>query len=489
MQNLKHSILLGIFIVLPSRFTEAHFTLVQPPSCWTIDDGGKGSPPCGEGTPSNIVTKVQGGHPITIKLVEFVVHPGHYRVALAVNSRAELPPDPDVIADASGLSLGASIQNPPKIPVLADGLFVHTSVPDNGVWQADIMLPNINCARCTLQVIEFMADHGPNVGGGYFYHHCADLQITADPNAPPPDPAWIRMAMAPTVASLKPGASRQFTVTVAGTDNTAVSWAATGGTISNAGLYTAPSSPGYFTVSATSAAASSRSVSAGVSVSGQDQRLYFAQFANGTQSGASTATEITLQPLVSGATALATVEINDDAGEPLSVNLNGGVAAGRADVLIPANGAVTLRTNGLGPLKTGSLIVSSDVKLMGLILFDGSIGLSGGADSKPLRKFSAPVRMGSGIYTGIALMGLGQNQTVQLELRTQQGNLVAGASLPLGSKAHLARFINQFAWDSAVDFSQFSGTLTTRGTSDMAATAILITPTGSAWLPVEEISP
>ena len=489
MPTRKSVILLGIFIILLARLAEAHFTLVQPASCWTVDDGGKGAPPCGEGTPSNVITKVQGGHPITIRLVEFVAHPGHYRVALAVNSRAELPPDPDVIADANGLSVSASIQNPPKIPVLADGLFVHTSVPDNGVWQAEIMLPNINCARCTLQIIEFMADHGPNIGGGYFYHHCAELQITADPNAAPPDPGWIRMALTPTLVSLKPGATRQFNASVAGTDNAAVTWTASGGTISHGGLYTAPSATGNFTVSATSAADPSRSVSAGVSVSGQDRKLYFAQFANGTQSGSSIASEITLQPLVSGATALATVEITDDAGDPLSVNLNGGVAAGRADLIIPANGAATLRTDGLGPMKTGSLVVSSDVQLMGLILFDGSIGLSGGADSKPLRKFSAPVRMGTGIYTGLALMGLGQSQTVQLELRTQQGNLVAEASLALGGRSHLARFVNQFAWSTAVDFSQFSGTLTARGTSDLAATAILITPTGSAWLPVEEISP
>jgi hypothetical protein len=33
-------------------------------------------------------------------------------------------------------------------------------------------------------VIQFMADHGYNIPGGYAYHHCADLQITADPAKP-----------------------------------------------------------------------------------------------------------------------------------------------------------------------------------------------------------------------------------------------------------------------------------------------------------------
>ena len=40
-----------------------------------------------------------------------------------------------------------------------------------------------------LDFTEFMADHGYNQPGGYSYHHCADLQITADP-AKPIDKGW-----------------------------------------------------------------------------------------------------------------------------------------------------------------------------------------------------------------------------------------------------------------------------------------------------------
>ena len=32
--------------------------------------------------------------------------------------------------------------------------------------------------------------NGLNPGGGFYYHHCADLQITADPKLPPADKAW-----------------------------------------------------------------------------------------------------------------------------------------------------------------------------------------------------------------------------------------------------------------------------------------------------------
>jgi hypothetical protein len=75
--------------------------------------------------------------------------------------------------------------------VLADGAFVHTS-PPTGDWQTTLTLPNLSCDKCTLQIIEFMAEHGPNVGGGYFYHHCADLRIKVDPSLPPADVAWPR---------------------------------------------------------------------------------------------------------------------------------------------------------------------------------------------------------------------------------------------------------------------------------------------------------
>ena len=102
-------LMVGILGLLPPA-ADAHFSLVQPASWLATDNGGKGPPPCGEGTPSNIVTRVQGGHPLPIKLVETVIHPGHYRVALSVNSRTELPIDPDVLADANDTSVSATFR-------------------------------------------------------------------------------------------------------------------------------------------------------------------------------------------------------------------------------------------------------------------------------------------------------------------------------------------------------------------------------------------
>ena len=58
--------------------------------------------------------------------------PGHYRVALAVNSRDELPPDPvtfERTTERGPQSVWAAIQSPPQLPVIADGLFQHYTRP------------------------------------------------------------------------------------------------------------------------------------------------------------------------------------------------------------------------------------------------------------------------------------------------------------------------------------------------------------------------
>lgn len=191
-------------VVLASFLTpaaSAHFKLLEPVS-W-ISENQLGDPqkaaPCGgtsadPGTPTNTVTKAQGGHPLHLKWIETVYHPGHYRISLAVNSRSELPADPVVQtrpSEKGPTSVSAAIQQPARAPVLIDGLFPHTTrqtVP----WETDILLPNISCDHCTLQIIQFMAEHGLNRDGDYSYHHCADLQITADPSLPAADPAWRR---------------------------------------------------------------------------------------------------------------------------------------------------------------------------------------------------------------------------------------------------------------------------------------------------------
>lgn len=184
-----------------SSVAHAHFVLVQPAA--SLMQNRLGDPqkiaPCGgvsanpargtaanPGVPSGAVTNVKGGTDLPLLVHESIFHPGHYRVALA-RTVSQLPPDPAVTVvetDRGPRSQSAVIQNPPVPPVLLDGIFAHAERPTQN-FETVIPIPNITCLGCVLQVIEFMADHpGIAVDGGHSYHHCAILNITADPEKP-----------------------------------------------------------------------------------------------------------------------------------------------------------------------------------------------------------------------------------------------------------------------------------------------------------------
>lgn len=210
-QFFRPLVLVGAVVAAAPTGLSAHFKLLEPVS-WVKEDP-RGDPqklgPCGgdpKGQNEQIltgdVTKVTGGSKLHLKIQETIYHSGHYRVALAVNNRSELPPDPmtfEKYTDKGLYSVWAAIQSPPQAPVLADGLFQHYPKPGEPasalpktpmpLWETDVQLPNITCAKCTLQVLQFMADHVYNQPGGYAYHHCADLAITAD-DSKPMDKGW-----------------------------------------------------------------------------------------------------------------------------------------------------------------------------------------------------------------------------------------------------------------------------------------------------------
>lgn len=197
MKALTRAVLALVLLLVPVA-TQAHFKLLAPAS-WLIEDE-RGDPqkaaPCGGtntdfGKPSWSVTQATGGSALHIRVQETIFHPGHYRVALAVNSPTELPVDPKATTmdtDRGPRSVSAEIMSPVQPPVLADGLFMHQAKADSP-FETDVTLPNINCRRCTLQVIQFMEQHAVNNPGMFTYHHCATVQITADPKKPI-DAAW-----------------------------------------------------------------------------------------------------------------------------------------------------------------------------------------------------------------------------------------------------------------------------------------------------------
>ncbi len=182
-------------VLLPS-LAHAHFSLQDPPN-WTKEDG-QGSPqkdwPCGnEPNTSGVApvddgptTPFKPGDKVTITLVETVMHPGHYRVALATSGNmADLPQD--MSASASGsMCQNDDMQSTPTFPILADGMLEHTTKL-TGAQSFEVTLPtNVTCDKCVLQVREYMAQHGnqpETMSGqkagmnGCYYHHCAYISI------------------------------------------------------------------------------------------------------------------------------------------------------------------------------------------------------------------------------------------------------------------------------------------------------------------------
>jgi Bacterial Ig-like domain (group 2) len=130
-----------------------------------------------------------------------------------------------------------------------------------------------------------------------------------------PAPEAISIVVNPVSTSLVAGKQQQFTAKVTGTTNTAVTWTATGGTISSSGLYTAASDAGNFSVTATSAADFSR----------------FAQAAITVTSGSAPAVSVQLQPgavsLAEGAQQQFTATVTGSTNEAVTWTATGGTMA------------------------------------------------------------------------------------------------------------------------------------------------------------------
>ena len=158
----------------------AHFVLMQPQNWAQQDTDGipEKTAPCGnEGTPvaTNAVTEYRVGETIDIQIDERVPHPGHYFVSLAAD-QASLLKDPKVTAVGSDACGSLPIVASPTLPLLADGLLVHTAA-FTAPQTTHVTLPaGMLCDHCVLQVVEYMSSHGAPC----FYHHCANIKITAN---------------------------------------------------------------------------------------------------------------------------------------------------------------------------------------------------------------------------------------------------------------------------------------------------------------------
>ena len=227
------------------------------------------------------------------------------------------------------------------------------------------------------------------------------------------------------------------------------------------------------------------------------EKLFFAQFAN----GGGWFSQISLLTLGSGEAVNAKLELLDDDGVPLDVVLNGELVVGETEIFrISAGGAAVFVSDGEGPLVSGSVAVSSDGPLSGVVLFDGgaiNLGVAGVGGSEPLASFRAPMESRSGdpvIKTGVAVMNLDAGEkTLQVRLLDLEGTIVGTGTVaadPLAANGHIARFLDEFNWDEpAPGLTAFQGVLeVVSSNGQVAATALrLSSGNNMASLPVAPI--
>ena len=221
--------------------------------------------------------------------------------------------------------------------------------------------------------------------------------------------------------------------------------------------------------------------------------LYFAQFADGD----GLSSQITLLNTAAGE-ASAQILLRDNSGLPLAVDLNGMLVNGQLDVDIPASGVGNFETDSMGGVTVGSVTVTSDRPLAGVILFSGpGLGLAGVGSSVSLAAgFGTAVEQdeASGIRTGIAVQNL-EDDPVNLtfELFDNTGAMVSasdgtraggGTVSPMPGLGHFSLFVDELVWNPPVGFSDFRGLIKVNSSGRVAATAIQTRPGQFATLPV-----
>jgi hypothetical protein len=152
--------------------------------------------PCGEagGKRGTNVYTYEPGQTISVSIVEFIPHPGYFRIAFdddgddgfkepvsikPIDPKRKCPTAP---TDHCGTS---DFYNSPSVLPGMDNLNPHLAKDAKASYTFEVKLPNVECNNCTLQVLQIMEDddsHGPfdttpGAGVADIYHQCIDLVL------------------------------------------------------------------------------------------------------------------------------------------------------------------------------------------------------------------------------------------------------------------------------------------------------------------------
>jgi hypothetical protein len=191
--------------------------------------------------------------------------------------------------------------------------------------------------------------------------------------------------------------------------------------------------------------------------------------------------------------------LRDTNGADLSFDVSGGQItipgtqySGRYETTIPPSGVQSLRTDGDGDVVVGSARVEVSSAISGVIAFGGSFGLAGVGNSVALDDgFTAPMQtdQSRGLNTGVAVSNLSDSETtLNAELYSSPGVLVATAApVDLAPGGQQAIYVDQFDWQTPVDFTNFRGLLKVSATGRTAATVLQTRPNQLASMPVRPL--
>ena len=155
----------------------AHVSLDYPKSRYYVnnlaDQNKLKNGPCGASNDSrttndSLVTTLKPGDKITVRWRETVQHPGFFRIAFD--------------SDGQNFTLPGSASNGDGVTILAEKI-PDKSGANNLEYTYEVTLPNIECTKCTLQLVQVMTTSPPPYEEGPgkdLYFNCADLVLKAD---------------------------------------------------------------------------------------------------------------------------------------------------------------------------------------------------------------------------------------------------------------------------------------------------------------------
>ena len=155
-----HAALIALLLAAVASPAAAHIQLDEPTARHTAQKRG----PCGlarDPGRGDQITVYEPGQTITVRWRETINHPSHYRISFDEDGH-------DDFVEPAGFD---DLYSGPS--VLLDDI----SDQRGGQYSAQVTLPDLECERCTLQLVQVMYDKPPYGDGNDLYYQCADLAL------------------------------------------------------------------------------------------------------------------------------------------------------------------------------------------------------------------------------------------------------------------------------------------------------------------------